>query len=140
MKVKVWLILLGGLLLLPCVGSGQDLVFKFINPAFGGDTFNYQWLLSSAEAQNTFEEESSSLMSDYTNDPLADFESSLNRQILSQLSRKLIDSQFGEDELGPGTYVFGNYQIEIGEQDGGLNVVIFDLSNGGQSTIFIPYY
>ena len=32
----------------------QQLVYKPRNPNFGGDTFNYQWLLSSAEAQNTF--------------------------------------------------------------------------------------
>jgi curli production assembly/transport component CsgF len=29
------------------------------NPAFGGDTFNYQWLASSAESQNKFKEPSS---------------------------------------------------------------------------------
>ena len=33
-------------------GKSQQLVYKPVNPAFGGDTFNYQWLLSSAEAQN----------------------------------------------------------------------------------------
>ena len=32
----------------------QELVYRPKNPAFGGDTFNYQWLLSSAEAQNKF--------------------------------------------------------------------------------------
>ena len=30
----------------------QDLTYKPKNPAFGGDTFNYQWMMSSAEAQN----------------------------------------------------------------------------------------
>ena len=30
----------------------QNLVYKPKNPAFGGDTFNYQWMLSSAESQN----------------------------------------------------------------------------------------
>ena len=34
----------------------QQLVYKPKNPNFGGDTFNYQWLLSSAESQNTFED------------------------------------------------------------------------------------
>ena len=36
---------------------GQQLTYKPINPAFGGDTFNYQWLLNSANAQNSFKEE-----------------------------------------------------------------------------------
>ena len=34
----------------------QDFVYKPINPAFGGNPYNYGWLLSQAEAQNTFEE------------------------------------------------------------------------------------
>ena len=38
--------------------SAQDLVYKPRNPAFGGDTFNYQWLASSAESQNKFKETS----------------------------------------------------------------------------------
>jgi curli production assembly/transport component CsgF len=29
-------------------------LYKPRNPAFGGDTFNYQWLMSSAENQNKF--------------------------------------------------------------------------------------
>ena len=32
----------------------QQLKYRPVNPAFGGDTFNYQWLLSSSEAQNSF--------------------------------------------------------------------------------------
>jgi curli production assembly/transport component CsgF len=26
------------------------------NPAFGGDTFNYQWMIGSAESQNKFKD------------------------------------------------------------------------------------
>ena len=37
--------------------NAQDLVYKPKNPAFGGDTFNYQWLLSSAESQNKLKDE-----------------------------------------------------------------------------------
>ncbi|MFO7677569.1 MAG: curli assembly protein CsgF, partial [Thermoplasmatota archaeon] len=54
-----------------------------MNPAFGGNYMNHSWLLQNAEAQNTHEEKSES--SRYDRDPLADFESSMNRQILGQL-------------------------------------------------------
>lgn len=121
-------------------GLSQDMVFRFINPAFGGDTFNYQWLLSSAEAQNKFTETSKQQYNTRDDDPLADFENSLNKQILSRLTKEIVDAQFGEEELGEGSYVFGNYQIDIGENSGGLSIIIMDLSNGDQSTIFIPYY
>ena len=39
-------------LLISMTSFSQDLVYKPKNPAFGGDTFNYNWLLSSAESQN----------------------------------------------------------------------------------------
>jgi curli production assembly/transport component CsgF len=37
-------------------GFAQDLLYKPKNPAFGGDTFNYQWMISSAESQNKFKD------------------------------------------------------------------------------------
>lgn len=138
MKAKIFVLF--AIAALPFNGFSQDLVFRFINPAFGGDSFNYQWLLSSAEAQNKFIESDQSQFDKFGDDPLADFENSLNKQILSRLSKEIVDSQFGEEELGEGSYVIGNYQIDIGDSDGGLSIVILDLSSGDQSTIFIPYY
>jgi hypothetical protein len=46
----------GILVLLFGPAFSQQLVYRPINPAFGGDTFNYQWLLSFAQAQNKLEE------------------------------------------------------------------------------------
>lgn len=138
MRSKILMIL--AMMAISMSGLSQDMVFRFINPAFGGDTFNYQWLLSSAEAQNKFTETSKQQYNTRDDDPLADFENSLNKQILSRLTKEIVDAQFGEEELGEGSYVFGNYQIDIGENSGGLSIIIMDLSNGDQSTIFIPYY
>ena len=47
---------LGFLLLAPVALNqlrAQGLTYRPNNPAFGGNTFNYQWLLSSAQAQDT---------------------------------------------------------------------------------------
>lgn len=142
MKIKhLLLILVLSGLAFPAQLFGQDLVFGFKNPAFGGNPYNYQWMLSSAQAQDTYKDVSeSSILDSYNRDPLQDFEESLNRQILSQLSRKLIESQFGEGQLSEGTYIIGNYQIEVGDQGGGLNIVISDLGNGDQTTVFIPFF
>ena len=48
--------ILTGLFLLLVVFQvkAQDFVYTPKNPAFGGNTFNYQWLLSSAQAQDTY--------------------------------------------------------------------------------------
>jgi curli production assembly/transport component CsgF len=45
-----------GMLLFSLTGFAQDLVYKPKNPAFGGDTFNYQWMIGSAESQNKFKD------------------------------------------------------------------------------------
>ncbi len=114
---------------------GQDLVYRPINPAFGGDTFNYQWLLSSAEAQNKFtgEDESRDERSD-----LERFTESLNNQLLSQISRSLFNEQFGEDGLTEGTFSFGTLFIEIFPSGEGLVINILDTSTGDQSQVIIP--
>lgn len=119
--------------------DAQDFIYKPVNPFFGGDVFNYQQLLSSANAQNTITEESASI-GRLSRDPLTDFEESLNRQILNQLSRSLVESQFGEGGLQPGTYLLGNYRIEVTEGGEGIQVVIFDESTGNQTTILIPFF
>ena len=114
----------------------QQMVYKPINPAFGGDTFNYQWLLSSASAQNQFDNKDPYNLSDFTN--LDSFGDSLNRQLLSQLTQKLFSEQFGDGPLKPGTYMFGDLFIEITQSSQGLLLNILDTRNGDQSQIIIP--
>lgn len=119
-------------------GKSQQLVYKPINPAFGGDTFNYQWLLSSANAQNQFGEKN-----DYSNlldkvNSLDSFTQSLNRQILSELSRKLFDEQFGNGNIKPGNYLFGSLYLQITNTNQGLLINILDTSTGDQSEVVIP--
>lgn len=118
----------------------QDFTYQPKNPAFGGNPYNYSWLMSSAQAQNDIKETSSSAYSPYSTDPLKDFSESLNRQILSQLSRQIVAKQFGEDALSAGTYVLGDYQIEVGDQADGLNITILDNKTGSQTTVSVPYF
>ena len=118
----------------------QDFTYTPKNPAFGGNPYNYSWLMSSAQAQNDIKETTSSTSSTYSTDPLKDFSESLNRQILSQLSRQIVAKQFGEDALSAGTYVLGDYQIEVGDQADGLSIKIVDNKSGSQTTVSVPYF
>ncbi len=123
--------------------SAQELVYTPKNPAFGGNTFNYNWMLSSAQAQDTYKESTSSddsAYSYYGSDPVGDFAESLNRQLLSRLSRELVAKQFGEDALAEGTYVLGDFQIEIGNDDGGINISILDNTTGATTNVVVPYF
>lgn len=112
----------------------QQLVYTPKNPNFGGNTFNYQWLLSSANAQNSFTNNQS--FRDETSE-LQDFQESLNRQILGQLTRSVFTSELG-DGLEPGTFNVGDLLLEIFESGEGLVVNILDTTTGEQTQIIVP--
>ena len=118
----------------------DELVWVPINPSFGGSPFNAAWLMQQAEAQNKLVEEEVGVDWQYDSDPLKDFAESLNRQILSRLSNRLIESAFGETELEPGHYEIGDYIIDITSTDTGIRVVITDPTTGAETTVEIPYY
>lgn len=121
---------------------GQRFVYTPKNPAFGGNSFNYQWMLSAAQAQDTFEDPRTTSRDQFGlgRNPLGDFSESLNRQILSRLSREIIERQFGEESLEAGSYNLGDYQIDITNSSSGLLVTIVDNVNGATSTIEVPFF
>lgn len=118
--------------------NAQQLSYRPINPAFGGDTFNYQWLLQSADAQNRFTDPANATAAqDQSN--LDTFADGINRQLLSQLSRALLSSQIDvNDGLEPGTFSFGNLEVEVLESIDGLVVNILDTSTGDTTTVVVP--
>lgn len=117
--------------------KSQQLVHKPMNPAFGGDTFNYQWLLSSANAQNQFDDKDSNGALRNSNS-LSNFSQSLNRQVLSQLSSKLFNDKFGGEGLEAGNYIFGSLYVQISQTSQGMMISILDTETGEQSEVVIP--
>lgn len=113
----------------------QELVYKPKNPAFGGDTFNYQWLLSSADSQNLYKEKATA-KDDKTE--LEQFAENLNSQLLNQVSRSLFTQQFGEDGISEGNYVFGSLSVEVYQSTGGLTINILDTTTGEETQVIIP--
>jgi curli production assembly/transport component CsgF len=123
--------------------KSQQLVYTPKNPAFGGNTFNYQWMLSSAQAQDTYKApvtDSKDSYGYYSSNPVDDFAESLTRQILSRLSRELVTRQFGEEALADGSYVLGDYQIDIGNSDDGISITIVDNITGETTNVVIPNF
>lgn len=117
------------------MARASELVYTPINPSFGGNPFNAQWLLDSALAQNRFEEE-------YERDLMEDFEERLIRQIFYRMSRMIIDEAFGEygEPIEPGHYEIGNYHIDISGDEVMITVVIVDITTGDTTTVEVPYY
>lgn len=113
----------------------QAFVYKPVNPAFGGDTFNYQWLLSSAESQKTFKEK---VVETVKKSDLEKFTDQLNSQFLSQVSRETFAKVFGTAGFSAGSYTFGSLSVEIYPSTEGLTLDILDTNTGDQTQVIIP--
>ncbi len=118
----------------------QQLVYKPTNPAFGGDTFNHNWLMSSAQAQNDYQEEELRPGAPSETDELSNLNDALNGQFVNQLSNNIFSSTFGEEGLQPGVYNFGNLNINVVPSTQGLSVKILDVVTGETTTVIVPYF
>jgi curli production assembly/transport component CsgF len=136
-KFLLWIccLLLGSLLLAHDPAAASELVWKPINPSFvGGDPLNGAFLLNEAQMQNDKQ------LPKAQTDPLSDFNDTLNRQLLYQLSSKIVSAAFGETGINPGHYVMGNFTVDIATGANGLTVSITDNTTGGGTTVQVPYY
>ncbi|MGI6457404.1 MAG: curli production assembly/transport component CsgF [bacterium] len=119
--------------------GASELIFDFVNPAFGGNPLNGSWLMSSAQVQNKLRD-SSSTSSLLQRDPIKDFQESLNRQILYHLSRQIIQSAFGEEGLESGHYNVGDFMIDVSTGLDGIRLVITNPVDNSETIIEVPYY
>lgn len=117
----------------------QDFVYTPKNPAFGGNPINFQWLNSSANTQNKFSESGRSA---FERDPLADFEQSLQRQVLSQITRNIVGDQLGVDTdfSEDSRFEFGEFTIELTPGTDGVQIRIFNILTGDETNITIPNF
>lgn len=118
--------------------AAQEMVYRPLNPAFGGNPGNYGWLLNSANTQNLHE---ATRESGFQRDPLADFQNSLQRQVLSQLTRDIVRREFGEGEaLEEQRFEFGEFNIEVTPGDNGVQIRIFNILTGDETSVTIPNF
>ncbi|MDT0644607.1 curli assembly protein CsgF [Zunongwangia sp. F363] len=130
------LFLLSCLLFFGIPVQSQQLTYQPTNPAFGGSYLNYSWMLSSASAQNSLKAPGRNAQQQSELDRLGQ---DINRQILTQISRSLLQEQLEGFQFDQeGTFTYGTLNIEIYETLEGLVINILDTSTGEESQIVIP--
>lgn len=118
--------------------QAQNFTFQFKNPGFGGNPNNFHYFMQTAEAQKKdFGEESDR----FRRDPLRDFQQTMQRQMLSQLSRNLIRGEFeGIDLSSEGFYNLGDFSIEVVDGLDHISIEIIDQLSGERTQIEIPRF
>ena len=135
----------GGLLcalLLLSVGAtpalGQDLVYEPTIPAFGGSGVNTNFFFQSANAQNPYGGQRGF---GFRDDPLQNFEQQLQRRILDQISRQVIEERFGDIDLTQeGTFDFDQFSVDVRPGPSGISIRVFNKQTGESTTIDIPRF
>lgn len=137
MKKHLTSIMVTGMILLTSLCYSQQFSYTPKNPAFGGDSFNYNWMITSANAQNGFR---APVNANEEESELDQFGERLRNQILTQISRTLLQEQI--DSLGnltqPGSFTIGDLAVDVFESNEGLVINIFDTTNGEQTQVIIP--
>jgi curli production assembly/transport component CsgF len=137
--IMVRQILITGCVFLCAIATAQagELVYTPINPAFGGNPLNGNFLLNDAQLQDNYKDPEASSAARSLGTPLEQFNQSLQRTILNRIASALtgnvVDSA---GNLIPGSIQTADFMIDI--VDLGLGVLQITTTDKatGQSTSF----
>lgn len=132
-----WRHLAAGLALLTGSACAAELVYLPVNPNFGGYPANGPGLLASAAATNKHKEDPLGGSSPFNQSPLAQFNQTLERTVLSQLAAAATSKLMGQDgKLVPGTFTTANFIITVTDLGGGILRVTTTEKSTGVTTTF----
>ncbi|MFU0919700.1 curli production assembly/transport protein CsgF [Kluyvera sichuanensis] len=126
--MKVLFVMLGIGLLSTSAHAG-NLTFQFINPNFGGNPNNGAFLLSEANAQNSYKDPNAYDWGAVSGTSALDnFSSAVQSQLLGSLMGNVSSGK-------PGRLVTNDFIVDITNVDGRLLMNILDRKTGKSSTI-----
>lgn len=118
-----------GLSLLSATAHAGNLTFQFVNPNFGGNPNNGSFLLSEANAQNSYKDPNAyDWSASSSTSSLDSFTSAVQSQLLGNLMGNISTGK-------PGRLVTKDFIVDITNTDGQLVMNILDRSSGKSSTI-----
>ncbi len=117
-------------------GSASSLIYRPVNPSFGGDPGNGSFLLNNAKAQIQFENPDIK-NKDLT--PLEEFNQRLQRSLLSRMTSVISRSVIGSNgAVHPGTFETTDFIINISDLgDGKMNITTTDKVTGDETSVVI---
>ncbi len=110
----------------------EEMKYTPVNPAFGGNPFNGQYLLSNATSQRQYDAPQKK------RNPAEEFSNNVQSAIMSKISREIADAMLGEDARESGSFSVGNTTVDFQREGENVVVNISDGSSGGTTTIEMP--
>jgi len=116
--------------------AAQDLVHRPISPTFGGNPFNSNHILGTANAQNDTRDP----RSETTSTEADIFARQLQSRLLSALSSQVVDAIFGDNPQEQGVISFGGQTIEFFRSLDEVTLTIRNDETGEETRIVVPLF
>lgn len=116
--------------------AAQDLVHEPISPTFGGNPFNSNHILGTANAQNDYRDPRSTSSSSQADI----FARQLQSRLLSSLSSQIVNAIFGENPQESGTISFGGQTITFFRSLDSVTLTITNDDTGEETRIVVPLF
>ncbi|MGO3699800.1 MULTISPECIES: curli assembly protein CsgF [Halomonas] len=116
--------------LIASAASAGELVYRPLNPSFGGDPFMGSYLLSKAQSQDTNKDPDSRSI-----EPISSTER-LIQNLESRLISQLI-SDVGAGDVGEGSFDSGEFSVVVRDEGGQLIVRVIDKVTGDVTNISV---
>ncbi|MDX8392131.1 MAG: curli assembly protein CsgF [Mariprofundaceae bacterium] len=127
------------ILVLTCsVGTAfaEQIVYRPVNPSFGGSPNNASGLLAKANSENNFKDPAA-LNALKKLSPLQQFQQNLQQFVLNRVAASVTGTIIGPGgALVPGTISTTNFDIQVINLAGGGTKIITTDKNTGQATFF----
>ncbi len=136
MKKTLCTALMAAGMMVPGTVAAQDLTYQPYSPTFGGNPFNSNHILGTANAQNDYRDPRSTA----SNSQADIFARQLQSRLLSALSSQLVDAIFGENPQERGTFNFGGQTISFVRGLDEVTITIFTEATGETTTIVVPTF
>jgi curli production assembly/transport component CsgF len=115
--------------------ANADMVYKPINPSFGGDPFNANFLQSMATSQNTHKADPRTTETQSASER---FISLLESRLYSSLASQVAEAIFGANAQPTGTITFDDQEISFVNTGTEIQITVTDFATGGITHITVP--
>ena len=114
------------------VSVADELVYRPVNPAFGGNPLNGNYLLHNSTAQRKFSAPKNRTPA------IEEFAEDLQRTLLRRVAREIADAILGEEAADSGTFTIGETRIDFNRVNDEVQIRIDDPAADGTTTITLP--